>query len=389
MAWKITVSAGPHTRRQCPVEVEVPGAAVTGDSAIPVDSAAVLNGIVQGMSTERGASLRFVLSRLDAGATASFIVDFGKSVAGGRSGVQVDATTPESVSIRIDDTPFTTLVADPEGVRPFFYPVLGPGGVAVTRNYPMKSGIAGEAEDHPHHRSFYVAHGDVNGEDVWSETQGHGRQTQEEVVTARSGPVVGTLETRNVWRGADGKPLVADRRRFEFFSAGPDVRLLDATLTFRAEFGEVVFGDTKEGGLLTFRVAGTMKGKAGGCIENAWGGIGEAECWGKAAPWVDYSGPVGDALLGIAVMDHPMNLRHPSRWHVRDYGLFAVNPFALSYYKAGFERDGTFRLAPDEDLVFRYRVLIHPGATRQAGVGEHFVNYIHPPKATVESMSVE
>jgi len=389
MMWKIVVSAGPHTRRQCPVDIEIPGASVADEVAIPVDTSIVLNGIVQGIPTESGVSLRFVLSKLDAGTTTSFMVDFDRAVGDWSGGVRIDAGAPEAVAIRIDDALFSTLIADPEGVRPFFYPVFGPGGAAVTRNYPMQPGVTGEAEDHPHHRSFYVAHGDVNGEDVWSETRGHGRQTQEEIVAVRSGPVAGVLETRNIWRGADDRPLVTDRRRYEFFAAGPDLRLLDVALAFHAEFGEVVFGDTKEGGLLTFRVAGTMKGASGGCIENAWGGIGETECRGKASPWVDYSGPVGDAVLGIAVMDHPMNLRHPSRWHVRDYGLFAVNPFALSYYKAGFERDGTFRLAPGAELVFRYRVLIHAGATRQAAVSEHFLNYVCPPKIAVEPASAE
>jgi len=36
----------------------------------------------------------------------------------------------------------------------YYYPVHGPGGRAMTRNYPMKEGVANEASDHPHHRSF-------------------------------------------------------------------------------------------------------------------------------------------------------------------------------------------------------------------------------------------
>ena len=29
----------------------------------------------------------------------------------------------------------------------------------------------------------------------------------------------------------------------------------------------------------------------------------------------------------MAIFDHPQNLRHPTWWQVRDYGLFAANPF--------------------------------------------------------------
>ncbi len=388
MAWRITVHAGPHTRRQCPMQVTLPaGATVSEVTAARLDSPAVHDGVGQLAPGRDGrATLRFVVSELEADSELQLTVDPARPPDAGIEGVDVDASDPRAVAVRVGGAPFTTLVADPGSVRPFFHPVHGPGGTAVTRHYPMKRGVPGEAEDHPHHRSFYVAHGEVNGEDIWSETEGHGSQTQEEVLSALSGPVIGVLETRNIWRAADGRPLMTDLRRFEFCNAGPELRLLDVRLEFRADFGPVVFGDTKEGGLLTFRVAGSMKGAAGGRIENAWGGIGEAECWGQAAPWVDYAGPVGGTVLGIAVMDHPMNLRYPTRWHVRDYGLFAVNPFALSYYKTGFERDGTARLEPGAGLVFRYRVLIHRGGTHEAGVGGHFLDYVQPPRVTVEAL---
>jgi hypothetical protein len=42
-------------------------------------------------------------------------------------------------------------------------------GTEMTRNYPMKKGVAGEVEDHPHHRSLWFTHGDVNGIDFWAE----------------------------------------------------------------------------------------------------------------------------------------------------------------------------------------------------------------------------
>ena len=53
--------------------------------------------------------------------------------------------------------------------RPFFYPVLAVDGTEMTRNYPMKKGVPGEVEDHPHHRSLWFTHGAVNGIDFWAE----------------------------------------------------------------------------------------------------------------------------------------------------------------------------------------------------------------------------
>jgi hypothetical protein len=54
------------------------------------------------------------------------------------------------------------------------------------------------------------------------------------------------------------------------------------------------FGDTKEAGLISVRVASSMEGKREqGLIENAFGGRREPETWGKPSPWCHYSGPVG------------------------------------------------------------------------------------------------
>ena len=56
-----------------------------------------------------------------------------------------------------------------EGDRvPFLWPVLGPGGVEVTRAFPMEAGREGESPDHPHHTSLWFAHGDINGVDFWA-----------------------------------------------------------------------------------------------------------------------------------------------------------------------------------------------------------------------------
>ncbi len=249
----------------------------------------------------------------------------------------------------------------------------------------MRTGVPGENEDHPHHRSFYVAHGLVNDHDFWSEAPGHGSQKLEQACDLRNGWTAGELRARVLWIPPEAGPVLRDERIVRFYAVDT-IRLLDVTLELRADFGPVRFGDTKEGGLLAFRVAGTMKGTAGGTIRNACGALGESECWGSAAPWVDYSGPAGDHVAGIQVMDHPLNFRYPSRWHVRDYGLFAANPFALSYYKKSFETDGSYTLPAGERLTMRYRVLIHTGEADPAAAAAAFVNYAHPPKATAEPL---
>ena len=58
-------------------------------------------------------------------------------------------------------------------------------------------------------------------------------------------------------------------------------------------------------------------------------GVRDGETWGKRAKWCDYHGPVEGKIMGVAILDHPQNPRHPTWWHVRDYGLFAANPFGV------------------------------------------------------------
>src|SRR5947209_136618 len=75
------------------------------------------------------------------------------------------------ITVTLGGQPFTEyyFASTPEHryVRPFLYPVLAPDGVAVTSDQ-----IDVPKGDHPHHRSMWVAHGDVNGANHWTFTPG-------------------------------------------------------------------------------------------------------------------------------------------------------------------------------------------------------------------------
>jgi methane monooxygenase PmoA-like len=62
---------------------------------------------------------------------------------------------------------------------------------------------------------------------------------------------------------------------------------------------------------------------------NSEGSVGEKSVWGKRADWVDFYGTIAGEDVGIANFDNPNNLRHPTYWHARHYGLLAANPFGL------------------------------------------------------------
>ena len=59
---------------------------------------------------------------------------------------------------------------------------------------------------------------------------------------------------------------------------------------------------------------------------------------------------------------------------MRDYGLFAANPFGLKAFTGG-RQDGAYTLAAGETMALRYRVILHRGDEKSAKLAERFANY--------------
>jgi hypothetical protein len=129
---------------------------------------------------------------------------------------------------------------------------------------------------------------------------------------------------------------------------------------------------------MAFRVAPTLrtKGKvAKGNMLNSEGVSGKA-AWGKKAKWCDYYGPLNGKTVGIAIMDHKANPRHPTTWHARDYGLCCANPFGLSYFEKKPRGTGNMEIKAGESVTFKYRVLVHEGTAEEADVEQQYERYV-------------
>lgn len=251
-------------------------------------------------------------------------------------------------------------------------------GVRVTRD--IATAPTG-SDDHPHHRGVWWGHrdvksSDVNGADVWTEFGGHGRiVSTAPAKQTRDGGLVRIMQATR-WVDARDTPLFDDIRMLRASAPRSDgSQTLDIESRMHAAYGPVVLGDTKEAGLVAVRVAPAMEERRGGCIELSSGAVGEAASWGAGSDWCDYSGTVDGDSVGIAILDHPDNPR-PARWHVRDYGLMAVNPFGLSEFTGDSTRSGALALEPGASLTFRYRVLVHHGDAHTADVAGHYTRYL-------------
>ena len=101
-----------------------------------------------------------------------------------KSGVQITRLA-DRLRVEINGQLFTEYFYK-DVPRPYCYPLIGPGDVAMTRNWPMKD-TPGEEHDHPHHRSLWFAHGAINGHDFWSEQKAFGKTVHEDFLEVKSG----------------------------------------------------------------------------------------------------------------------------------------------------------------------------------------------------------
>ena len=261
----------------------------------------------------------------------------------------------------------------------YFYPLLGPGGLPMTRNYPMVPDSKGEEHDHIHHRSLWYSHGAVNGVDFWAESGKSGKIVHDKFLEIKSGKDSGVIRSANKWIAPSGEVVCTDERTFRIYARPENERLFDFEITIKAGDKPLVLGDTKEGSMAV-RIAESMrlshgKNKPGkGRIVQSTG-VTNQETWGKRAEWCDYSGPVQDKIVGIAIFDHPSNPRHPTWWHVRDYGLFAANPFGIHDFEKKPAGTGDLRVEAGKSVTFKYRFYVHEGDEKQAKVEERYREY--------------
>jgi hypothetical protein len=240
--------------------------------------------------------------------------------------------------------------------KPFLYPLRTVSGRVLSRRYPLET-VAGEQTDHAWHRGLWYGHGNINGHDFWREL---GRAKTATIVPfAPPRRRRGGLELESAMRASAGETIGEISQQYSMRDRGP-LRLLDVRIQVRGAAGRALtFGDTDDGGF-GFRLSDAFREDRGARLRNSEGGEGAKIIWGKAARWVDYAAVIDGVAAGVAVFDHPSNLRHPTQWHARGYSLCAANPFAARSFNKSAE-DGSYTLPPGRVLDLRYRVVIHEG----------------------------
>lgn len=246
----------------------------------------------------------------------------------------------EKLNIFYDDKLFSSYQYLSELKKPFFGPVFTKTGNTFTRPDLHH-------KEHPHQRSVFVGVGDVNGVDLWNEPENSGYLLKGKPKNLVSGSAFASFEADNIWVDKDVNKLMNETRKFTMYNQSEDCRYVDIEITFKADYCDIIFGNTKEAGPLGVRVNENIDVDHGGYLKNSYGGFGESECWSKSAQWCLYGGKLDSEDVAIAVFDNENNERYPTCWHIRNYGLFAANNL---FFRGGIS------IPKGEKIVYKYRI---------------------------------
>jgi hypothetical protein len=293
------------------------------------------------------------------------------------------ATSAFAADFRIDDTDGALhvfegdqpvlvyhyeLVEPPEGVDGHFrrtayiHPLYGLDGTVLTQDFPF---------DHRHHRGIFWAWPECTvGEkrmDVWA--LDGARQVHEKWVTKEATAESVTIAAENGWVYDDAPedPKVRESISFTVHPATDSSRAIDFDLTFTNISTEPVTflgAENKGYGGFNYRPDAGMKPFTFTTVD----GVSEEDQLRYPTPWADVSfqtkkdGPTA----GVAFFQHPGNPGYPHPgWIFRHYAFLGVS----------WPHEETHVLAPGESFRLRYRVYIHAGGAKEAGVETAFAEW--------------
>ena len=263
------------------------------------------------------------------------------------------------IDVTIGNAFFTSYHFSPDEKYPFFYPVNGPlTGGSVTS---MRNG------EYPHHSSLFFGCDKLNGGNYWQDGLDRGRiiSIGARIIEAKGERVV--IEDECIWKRPDAESPIIDRRKITITSPSDKIYQLDFDIEMEALM-DVTIEKTNHS-LFSARIDPDLSVKEGGVMINSEGKEGEKATFGASAPWIDCYGARKEGVEGIAIMQHPSNKWYPSPWFTRDYGFISPTPM---YWP---EDDKETRLKKGEIIKLRYRVIVHAGDTKQAGIEALFNSY--------------
>jgi len=267
--------------------------------------------------------------------------------------------TGSRIDVTIDGKFFSSYIFSENEKYPFFFPVNGPlTGSSVTS---MRN------SEYPHHSSLFFGCDLVNGGNWWQEGLDRGRIISVNAEIIRQGGDTVIISDECIWSRPGAVSPVKDKRLIIITVPASGKYQIDFNISMTMLEDVTILKNNHS--LFSARVAADISVKYGGTMINAEGKKSEKDTFGAKSAWMDYYGKRGINNEGIAIMQHPSNPWFPSPWFTRDYGFFSPTPM---YWP---ENGNDISLKKGNVLNLCYRVIIHTGDYKEAGLAEEFVRY--------------
>ena len=264
----------------------------------------------------------------------------------------------DKIEFRVDGNLFTSYILSEYEKYPFFFPVNGPSNASVTS---MRNA------NYPHHSSLFFGCDRVNEGNYWQEGLERGQIISLRADIIETGGNKAVIENECIWRRPGADAPIKDKRRITVTIPSKDKFIIDFDVTMEMLM-DVNIEKTNHS-LFSGRVDPDLAVINGGTMINAEGETGEKGTFGKRSAWMDYNGKRMGGVEGIALLQHPSNNWFPAPWFTRDYGFFSPTPM---YWPAN---DKNISLKKGEQIKLRYRVIVHSGDTKEAGIAGEFEKY--------------
>ncbi|HNZ48941.1 MAG TPA: PmoA family protein [Candidatus Hydrogenedentes bacterium] len=265
----------------------------------------------------------------------------------------------EQIDVLAQEQLVTSYKVNKKQKYPYFFPVNGPVSHA--------SLTTETSEPFPHHRSLFFGCDRVNGGNYWQDSLRAGQIVSLELkVEKAEGEEVVFTDTCE-WRQPGKAPVLRDYRQITVSAPSDSVHVIDFQI--RLVPLTALHIEKTNHSLFAARMVPELSAEKGGVLMNAAGDTNEAGTFGIVSPWCDYSGSRQGNTEGLAIFQHPENPCYPAPWFTRDYGFFSPTPL---YWPPS---DDGIRLQEGEELLLRYRVILHAGTAEEAGIPALFEAY--------------
>lgn len=264
----------------------------------------------------------------------------------------------DKIEFRANGSLITSYIVSEFEKYPFFFPVNGPSKANVTS---MRNSL------YPHHSSLFFGCDKVNGGNYWQEGLERGQIISLRADILESGGEKAIIENECIWTRPGADAPIKDKRKITVSVPSEDKYQIDFEVTMEMLMDVTI--DKTNHSLFSGRMDMDLAVVNGGTLVNAEGESGEKETFGKRSPWMDYHGERMGKTEGMAILQHPSNDWYPAPWFTRDYGFFSPTPM---YWP---ENDEKTELKKGEKINLRYRVIVHLGDHKEAGIAGEFEKY--------------